>query len=337
MANPVYEDSIKDITNLRGTTDVEIAKLQPLELSVDSDNSDYGYRVVNNPFSVPDYDPDDLENSDPDIMQLHRSIKANGVQTPLLVRQMSTNPEKYQILSGYRRKAVCEKLGIKTVPVTIVDCDDDGAVIIATTSNIQRKHISLLDKIRAYGLLYRAKRHQGKKDEQNAKSTAEVVEDMVGVKSRVIQQYSSLLDLNDGLLLLVGEQKRNSDKQVRLSLRAGEYISKLTPAQQEKIEKILQDRPEVVISIKAADELKQKFEKDKDYSAEKIIEDLGSQTKKASHSKKKSNDWDKVLGYFPNEGKGKVINRVCLFLDKWKEANCPDDFDIVSKNVANTD
>lgn len=52
-----------------------------------------GYRVVNNPFSVPDYDPDDSENSDPDIMQLHGSIKANGVQTPLLVRQISTNPE----------------------------------------------------------------------------------------------------------------------------------------------------------------------------------------------------------------------------------------------------
>ena len=337
MVNPVYEDSVKGIFKIIGIADVEIEKLQPLDVSVDLNDSDYGYRVVNNPFSVPDYDPDDPENSDPDIMQLHRSIKANGVQTPLLVRQSPTNSEKYQILSGYRRKAVCEKLGIKTVPVTIVECDDDRAVIIVTTSNIQRKHISLLDKIRAYGLLYRAKRHQGKKDEQNAKSTAEVVEDMVGVRSRVIQQYSSLLDLNDSLLLLVGEQKRNSDKQIRLSLRAGEHISKLTPEQQEKIEKMLQDNPEVVISIKAADELKQKFEKDKDYAVEKIIEDLGSQTKKLSHSKKKSHDWDKVLGYFPNEGKRKVINRVCLFLDKWKEANCPDDFDIVSKNLANAD
>ena len=44
MVNPVYEDSVKDITNSRGTADVEITKLQPLELSVDSDNSDYGYR-----------------------------------------------------------------------------------------------------------------------------------------------------------------------------------------------------------------------------------------------------------------------------------------------------
>ena len=337
MANPVYKDSVKGIFKIIGIADVEIEKLQPLDVSVDLNDSDYGYRVVNNPFSVPDYDPDDPENSDPDIMQLHRSIKANGVQTPLLVRQSPTNSEKYQILSGYRRKAVCEKLDKKIVPVTIVECNDDGAVIIATTSNIHRKHISLLDKIRAYGLLYRAKRHQGKKDEQNVKSTAEVVEDIIGVKSRLIQQYSSLLDLNDSLLLLVGEQKRNSDKQVRLSLRAGEHISKLTPEQQEKIEKILQDNPEVVISIKAADELKQKFEKDKDYSAEKIMEYLISQTKKSSHSKKKSNDWDKVLGYFPNEEKREVINRVCLFLDKWKEANCPDDFDIAPKNAANVD
>ena len=130
-------------------------------------------------------------------MQLHRSIEADGVLTPLLVRQMSADSEIYQILSGYRRNSVCEKLGIKTVPVTIIECDDDRAVIIVTTSNIQRRHISLL--------------------------------------------------------LLVGEQKRNSDKQVRLSLRAGEHISKLTPEQQEKIEKILQDNPEVVISIKAAD------------------------------------------------------------------------------------
>ena len=337
MADPVHEDSVKDITNSRVTADVEIAKLQPLELSVDSDDSDYGYSVVNNPFSVPDYNPDDPENSDPDIMQLHRSIKANGVQTPLLVRQMPKNSERYQILSGYRRKAVCEKLGIKIVPVTIVECDDDRAVIIATTSNIQRKHISLLDKIRAYGLLYRAKRHQGKKDEQTDKSTAKVVEDMVGVKSRLIQQYSSLLNLNNSLLLLVGEQKRNSDKQVRLSLRAGEHISKFKPDQQEKLEKILQDNPEAFISIKAANEIKQKFKEDKDYPAEKIIKDLGSQTKKSSRSKKKSNIWDKVLGYFPNEREENVVNRVCLFLDKWKEANSPDDFDIAPKNIANAD
>ncbi len=81
--------------------------------------------------------------------QLKESIRAYGVLSPLLVRPRGDG--RYEIVSGHRRKAACEALGITELPVLVRDMTDDKAVILMVDSNIQREHILPSEKAYAYG------------------------------------------------------------------------------------------------------------------------------------------------------------------------------------------
>lgn len=71
--------------------------------------------------------------------QLKESIREYGVLSPLLVRPRGDG--RYEIVSGHRRKAACEALGITELPVLVREMTDDEAVILMVDSNIQREHI----------------------------------------------------------------------------------------------------------------------------------------------------------------------------------------------------
>jgi len=65
-----------------------------------------------------------------DVSRIVESIKANGFFTPLVVQQ-STN---YILVGNHRYKAACE-LGMRTIPVYFVDCDDKQARKIMLADN----------------------------------------------------------------------------------------------------------------------------------------------------------------------------------------------------------
>ena len=71
----------------------------------------------NHPFSVKD---------DEDMQNLVKSISENGVLVPCLARQ---NGERYELISGHRRKAACKALGIATLPIIIKDMTREEAII----------------------------------------------------------------------------------------------------------------------------------------------------------------------------------------------------------------
>ncbi len=156
-----------------------------------------------------------------------------GLLMPVLVRQ-SKEENKYEILSGYRRKRVCEELA-KTdpkfyeIPVIVLDCDDDTANSMITSSNVQRKEISLLDTIKSCGRMYRAMRHRGKKNGEEF--TLDVVSQITGLKPRTISRYSQLLELPEEMLQLVGNKAKTQKGELRLSIRAGEVLAALSQKQ----------------------------------------------------------------------------------------------------------
>lgn len=80
--------------------------------------------------------------------QLKESIREYGVLSPLLVRPRGDG--RYEIVSGHRRKAACEALGITELPVLVREMTDDEAVILMVDSNIQREHILPSEKAFAY-------------------------------------------------------------------------------------------------------------------------------------------------------------------------------------------
>ena len=73
----------------------------------------------NHPFSV---------NFDKDFIELMKSIDKEGVIVPLLARP-NPNGEGYELISGHRRKMVCEELGIEEIPVVIREMNDEQAII----------------------------------------------------------------------------------------------------------------------------------------------------------------------------------------------------------------
>ena len=175
----------------------------------------------------------------------------------------TANADVYELLSGYRRKRVCEKLSemkktktkFQRVPVIIIDCDDDEASTIMTTSNVQRNKANLLEKILSCGRMYRAMRHRGK-DKKTKETTADIVSQITGLKMRTVFRYSQLLDLPEAMLQLVGNKVKTEAGELRLSIHAGEVLSGLTKDQLEVINQVLLSSDEKVISIQQANKLK---------------------------------------------------------------------------------
>ena len=250
-------------------------------------------RVISgNPFLVPDNYLDENKNGkdNPEvksIRRLHASIEQEGVLTPLLVRHAKKNKATdYEILSGYRRKRVCEELAktkpekFQTVPVFVIEpCDDDTANSIITSSNVQRREISLLETIKSCGRMYRALRHKGRKDEgrkgkQNKPSlTADTVAQILGLKPRTVRRYSQLLELPEEMLELVATKAKNENEELRLPIKAGETLAGINREQLEVISKLLKDDSESSISVSDAKDIK-KFCMERSIITEDEIKDL---------------------------------------------------------------
>ena len=71
--------------------------------------------------------------------ELVESISTFGVINPVIVRK--GEGERYELISGHRRKYACAKLGIDTLPVIVRDLSREEAIIFMVDSNLQREHI----------------------------------------------------------------------------------------------------------------------------------------------------------------------------------------------------
>ena len=116
-------------------TEVPLAELHPF---------------VNHPFEVRD---------DEDMQKLVESIKENGVLTNLTVRRRAEGG--YEIISGHRRFHAAQLAGLESIKVQVRDVDDDQAIIDMVDANIQREHISPMEKAKAYAMKLEAIKHQG--------------------------------------------------------------------------------------------------------------------------------------------------------------------------------
>ena len=152
-----------------------------------------------------------MENED--FAKLVESVKENGVLIPAVVRPKG---DGYELIAGHRRKAVCEKLGIDTMPVIVREMSDEQSTIFMVDSNVQRENILPSEKAFAYKMKMEAIKRQGQRDP----STCAPVGHMSGgVKSRDIiaqengesreqvRRYIRLTELNPQLLQMVDEGK----------------------------------------------------------------------------------------------------------------------------------
>ena len=156
------------------------------------------------PFSVKD---------DEDMQKLLHSIAERGVLVPCLARQ---NGERYELISGHRRKAACKALGISTLPVIVKDMTREEAIITMVDSNVQREHILPSEKAMAYKMKLDALKHQGKTSRQVV-GKSESADEISDESGRQVQRYIRLTYLNKSLLDMVDEGRIAFTPAVELS------------------------------------------------------------------------------------------------------------------------
>ena len=186
------------------TVNLDISKLHPFE--------GHPYKVLDN---------EDME-------ALVKSIRTQGVLTPLVVRPMEE--DAYEIISGHRRLHACKKAGIATVPALIYSLDRHAAAIALVDSNLHREKILPSEKAFAYKLKLEAMNRQGQRTDLTSDQLGRKLEsaDIVALESgdskTQIRRYIRLTYLLPELLQKVDEGQ--------IAFTPAVHLSYLSPAEQ---------------------------------------------------------------------------------------------------------
>jgi ParB family transcriptional regulator, chromosome partitioning protein len=84
---------------------------------------------------------------DDELASLSASIKTHGVLQPLVVRQVG---ERFQLVAGERRLRAAREAGLNSVPVTVVDFNDQQILEAALVENIQRSDLNPIEKAQGF-------------------------------------------------------------------------------------------------------------------------------------------------------------------------------------------
>ena len=180
-------DELLGVSGEESATDIEISRI---------------HSFAKHPFKVLDDDKMD---------DLVKSIKQNGVLTPVLVRPDKNN--SYEMISGHRRMHAAIKAGLETIPAIVRDMEDDEAIVIMVDANIQREELLPSEKAFAYKLKMDAMTRPGIRTDltscQNGtkfRADAAMAE-QIGESARSIQRYIRLTELIPDLLDYVDKKR----------------------------------------------------------------------------------------------------------------------------------
>lgn len=143
---------------------------------------------------------------------LVESIKLNGLLAPIVVRRKEDN--RYEMLSGHRRKKAYEILGLKEIDTIIKDLNDDEAAIFMVDSNMYREKLLPSEKAFSYKMKMDALKHQGKTSchYDTKLRSDETLADKSSDSARQIQRYIRLTYLIPELLEIVDNSGKLKDK-----------------------------------------------------------------------------------------------------------------------------
>lgn len=155
-----------------------------------------------NPFAVRD---------DPAMQELKESVSQNGVLVPAIARPRVEGG--YELIAGHRRKHACEQAGQDSMPVIVLNLNDDEAVIQLVDSNIQREDILPSERARAYRMKMDAIKRQGARTDLTSPNGSakfrsdDLIGEKDGVSGDTVRNYISLNNLTPPLMRMVDEKK----------------------------------------------------------------------------------------------------------------------------------
>lgn len=167
--------------------------------------------------------------SNEEMERIVESIRKVGVLSPGLARPLEDGG--YELVSGHRRLAACQALGLEDMPVVIREMTDDEAVIAMVDANLQREHILPSEKAFAYKMKLEALSHQGQTSVQlGQKSSRSVVANDANTSETQVQRYIRLTSLIPELLAKVDEGRIAFNPAVELSYLSEEQQRQLLTA-----------------------------------------------------------------------------------------------------------
>ena len=181
--------------------DAKLERVQNIPLSELHPFKDHPFKVQNN---------EEME-------RMIESIRKVGAITPALARPLPDGG--YELISGHRRIAACQELGIETMPVIVREMSDDEAVIAMVDANLQRETILPSEKAFAYKMKLEAIKHQGVASAQVGQKllSVEIVADDAGESRNQIKRYIRLTYLIPELLSMVDKNKIAFNPAVEIS------------------------------------------------------------------------------------------------------------------------
>lgn len=140
LVEPVATHSTASDPQIGANSSAEPATAgKPLEIEVD--------RIDPNPFQTR------MNLDEEKLAELMRSIQANGVVQPIIVRPLPNG--RFQLIAGERRWRASEKAGKATVPAIVRQASDEQAMEMTIVENLQRADLNPIEQARAYERLGR--------------------------------------------------------------------------------------------------------------------------------------------------------------------------------------
>ena len=253
------------------------------------------------PFSVKD---------DDSMKETVESIKERGVLQPVIARPREGGG--YELISGHRRRRACELAGLDSMPVIVRNLDRDSAIIMMVDTNIQREHISPIEKAKALKMKMEALKRQGSRtdltspqvaakfrsDDEAAKGT--------GMSGDTVRRLVRLTELSPELQQMVEDKK--------IAITPASELSYLKPEEQALLVETIESE-QVTPSVSQAQRMKKLSQSG----------ELNEDTMLGIMSEEKKPEVDKIMftsdtlrKYFPRSYTPKQMQDTILkLLDQW--------------------
>ena len=188
------------------------------------------------------------------MQEMVESVTEHGILMPILVRPIDSG-EGYEIISGHNRVEACIRAGIKKIPATIREMDDDTATILMVDSNLrQRDKLLPSEKAKAYQMKMEALKRQGARRDLTSSQVGtklgvradQIVAEQAGESRNQIQRFIRLNSLSAPLLDYVDEGT--------LAFNPAVEVSYLDPADQQVVYEIM-ERDQISPSLSQAQKL----------------------------------------------------------------------------------
>lgn len=140
---------------------------------------------------------------DEEMERLAESIGENGVLVPLTVRASSA--DRYELVSGHRRKRAAELAGLESVPCIARVMTDEEATIAMVDSNLQRETILPSERVFAYSIRLEAMKRQGRRTDltcaqvahkSDGRRSRDILAEELGVSKDKVQRFIRLTFLS---------------------------------------------------------------------------------------------------------------------------------------------